>query len=493
MVPAVYDCQSGPPIENVGYAQNHSQNGYPQPTYHAYTNFVNAPDFQVNQKPVKAKHAKTSHKSGTCFTCGGESGHWWRNCPMHNVHANGATVGRFGNKTYLHISVNKRKASCLLDTGCEKSMLPRRLVPNMSLQPVDINVYAANGIKIPILGSVRLQFEVEGMPLEAELLVSDAVDEMMLGIDWLTKYGCHWKFDDRTIIIRDRSIVLHSRPTRAFVRRIYVSEEIVVPSQSAANVLVRMAWNSFRIPTSEWVMEPKQLKSGVYAARMLLPQKETCAAVRVLNVSDSPYKVKQDTFIGNANPATALDPVPPLAREGDRSSCATQHVVCSPEFGRALDRPLWSTRSTSVMQRQTPGEGTTLHSSDAEYLQPVVTSLPTDLSPIESERAKTLIYDSIDMFLKSEFDLGRTNLVSHRIDTGDNRPFKQQLHRHPIAHLDHTDAQVDQMLETDIIEPCASPWSSNVTLAKKSDGSLRFCVDYRKLNDMTYKDSYPLS
>ena len=48
------------------------------------------------------------------------------------------------------------------------------------------------------------------------------------------------------------------------------------------------------------------------------------------------------------------------------------------------------------------------------------------------------------------------------------------------------------MLKADVIEPCASPWSSNVVLAKKSDVTLRFCIDYRKLNDMTYKDSYPL-
>jgi len=48
------------------------------------------------------------------------------------------------------------------------------------------------------------------------------------------------------------------------------------------------------------------------------------------------------------------------------------------------------------------------------------------------------------------------------------------------------------MLQAGVLEPSASPWSSNVVLAKKSDGSLRFCVDYRRLNDLTYKDSFPI-
>jgi len=46
-------------------------------------------------------------------------------------------------------------------------MLSRRLIRNTLLQPVDISVYAANNIKIPILGSVRLQFKVEGLHMEA--------------------------------------------------------------------------------------------------------------------------------------------------------------------------------------------------------------------------------------------------------------------------------------------------------------------------------------
>lgn len=96
------------------------------------------------------------------------------------------------------------------------------------------------------------------------------------------------------------------------------------------------------------------------------------------------------------------------------------------------------------------------------------------------------------MFSKGTHDMGRTKLVEHSIDTGQNRPIRQPLRRHPYAHLTEIDRQVNELLENGFIEPAASPWASNVVLVRKKDGSYRMCVDYRQLNSITYKDSYPL-
>ena len=125
-------------------------------------------------------------------------------------------------------------------------------------------------------------------------------------------------------------------------------------------------------------------------------------------------------------------------------------------------------------------------------MQPLYQSLPADLSDEERLRAVQFIRENEALFSKSEFDIGCTDLVQHRIDTETHRPFRQSLRRHPMAHLPQIDEHVDEMLRHNIIEPAASPWCSNVVLVKKADGGLRFCIDYRQLNELTYKDTYPL-
>ena len=88
--------------------------------------------------------------------------------------------------------------------------------------------------------------------------------------------------------------------------------------------------------------------------------------------------------------------------------------------------------------------------------------------------------------------LGHTDVIQHNIDTGSALPIRQYPRRLPYAYREETKQQVTDMLQQGVIQPSHSPWASPIVLVKKKDGKYRFCIDYRKLNEVTKKDAHPL-
>ncbi|GBL77329.1 Retrovirus-related Pol polyprotein from transposon 297 [Araneus ventricosus] len=105
---------------------------------------------------------------------------------------------------------------------------------------------------------------------------------------------------------------------------------------------------------------------------------------------------------------------------------------------------------------------------------------------------KELLQEFQNLFSTSDSDVGRCNMTQHRINTGNHPPIKQYPRRLPLAKKEEAEFLVKEMVDNGIIEESSGPWASPIVLVKKKDGSTRFCVDYRKLNEITIKDSYPL-
>ena len=96
------------------------------------------------------------------------------------------------------------------------------------------------------------------------------------------------------------------------------------------------------------------------------------------------------------------------------------------------------------------------------------------------------------MFALDNSELGKTSIVRHSIDTGDHKPIKQLPYQTPIIRRETIRRMVGEMYEQGIVQHSRSPWASPVVLVPKKDGSLRFGVDFRRLNSITRKDVYPL-
>ena len=90
--------------------------------------------------------------------------------------------------------------------------------------------------------------------------------------------------------------------------------------------------------------------------------------------------------------------------------------------------------------------------------------------------------------------MGHTNATKHKIVLKDlDTPlFKESFHRIPPPQLDKVREHLKLMLDVGVIRSSNSPWCNAVVLVRKKDGSLRFCIDFRKLNSLTVKDSHLL-
>ena len=127
-----------------------------------------------------------------------------------------------------------------------------------------------------------------------------------------------------------------------------------------------------------------------------------------------------------------------------------------------------------------------------EHVKDLFERCTSDLSSSDKRKARDLLIRYAHLFSKTDEDVGSTKLVKHKIDTGDKAPIKQQPRRLPIHMQQEVETHVSDMLRGGVIEPSTSPWASAIVLVKKKDGSTRFCVDYRRLNNFTIKDAYPL-
>ena len=80
-------------------------------------------------------------------------------------------------------------------------------------------------------------------------------------------------------------------------------------------------------------------------------------------------------------------------------------------------------------------------------------------------------------------ELGNTNMVNHSIKLNDYTPFKKRYHRIPPHQYDKVRKHLQEMLDIRTTQKSCSQSASAVILVRKKDGSLRFCIDLRKLND----------
>ncbi|GBM22027.1 Retrovirus-related Pol polyprotein from transposon 297 [Araneus ventricosus] len=222
---------------------------------------------------------------------------------------------------------------------------------------------------------------------------------------------------------------------------VLAKEKTIIPARSEGLIQgVPEASGKFRYALTDFPSQVSQ--KGVLVAAILVDLKKEAIPVRVLNLDHKPKTIDKGAVIATCEPVVDI-------------------VARPQEFSESLRLP-------SILENL---EG---------------------LNEEQRTAVKELLQEFQNLFSTSDSDVGRCNMTQHRINTGNHPPIKQYPRRLPLAKKEEAERLVKEMVDNGIIEESSGTWASPIVLVKKKDGSIRFCVDYRKLNKITTKDSYPL-
>ena len=348
--------------------------------------------------------------------------------------------------------VNGKTLPLVVDSGANRTLLRADVIGGKALPLVPGGLADVTGRITDLRGPTDVSLEVDGMLIRHEVYVADSLsDPCILGLDFLRQNNCSIDFGSGTFVLNgtEVSVVDDHIPQAPKAMRVRVINPVTVDPGVEAVIRCRPVGQRFESPG---LIEAGPLgRSGLMVGRTLVDTQNRSFPVLVANLTDSPIRVRAGTAVG-------------LCEEVEVGALPGPQHIESSEGNEALPVHLQELSEVSC----------------------------DGLNVEQRQQVEDLLKAYADVFAASDCDLGHTSLMQHNIETGDSRPVKVPPRRIPIHKRQAAEEMVDQMAKQGLIEPSQSPWSSALVLVRKKDGSLRCCVDYRRLNAVTTKDSYPL-
>lgn len=360
----------------------------------------------------------------------------------------------------------------LLDSGANPNLLSAKVyfsIPEEQrppLHPLESQLLAANDQGIKTYGQICLDFALsDGTVFQEAVIVADiGSTQGILGMRFLMNQDAYIQFREGLLWCGDLcwNLVGPDSPASMQAR---LMEGVVVPAGHGVTRQVHFdekRAESFRGDVDGWdaVLEaPDELTSlsGVTVPRALVRVRKVnglwSTYVNLTNFSDTDVVMLPGTCIGSVVPYS------------DDARSASLH--CN--------------RVGTEEIRQLP-----------EHLQPLFKKASRHLSKPQQDAVERLLAKYQDSFVGPDGKIGTTDLVEHGIDTGDTCPIKSSYRPPGFAKKQVIDENLDKMIQAGIIEESTSAWSSPIVLVRKRDGTYRFCVDLRRVNEVTKKDAYPL-
>ena len=318
------------------------------------------------------------------------------------------------------------------------------------MEQATASTVGANGLPMDVVGQISLSVSLCGTKVEQTFLVVEELTvEALLGADFLHKHKAVIDFAHHQLTLGMQTTPIDvgdsQRQAQCQVFTVAIGADVDIPGRSV--VIVSGHLDGACVAPSG-LIEP-QWRSGtpkhLLFARSISPVQEGYIKLQVTNSSPTPVKLFRGTRIGHFIPLEHVNVVDTVQEQPEHATPPPNSIDLS----------------------------------------------ESSLSATQKEELLSLLGCFGHVFAQEGQPRGRTTVVKHHIETS-GTPIRQPTRRLPASLKGEVDKEVQDMLQTGVIRPSTSPWSSPVVLVKKKDGSWRFCIDFRKVNEVTHRDAYPL-
>ena len=358
----------------------------------------------------------------------------------------------------VYIEINGITFKTLVDTGAQVSCIAHSVFKQLKLttdtdRPKQTLTHAGGG-PLHTHGTSTVTLTVETIPFTHSFhIIETPSHKIILGIDFLKSTEANILLPKRQLQFHTTNHI-HTHQYNTFTAK--TKSAITLPPKSLT--LISVTCNTEQ-DVNTCIAEPVTslaLKHNIAGARCIVQTNNSTTCYQVFNPSDTTVTLQQGTVVATL---THIPDDDIFTQEANTSfsNTVTNINKCT------LDNSSYLARAEEL----------NINLQDSALTQE------------QKQNLMVLLGQYRHVFAKDASELTGTTKCYHTIHTGTSAPVRSFPYKQSPQTARETEKLVKCMLDTNLIQPSTSPWSSPVVLVKKKTGDYRFAVDYRKLNAVT--------